>query len=41
MERLSALAVVPDDATHPLLGRLALDVAAARQPNEHGDCRNL
>ncbi|MDM4783697.1 MULTISPECIES: hypothetical protein [unclassified Micromonospora] len=40
-ERLSALAVVPDDVTDPLLWRLALDVAAAHQPNEHGDCRNL
>ncbi|WP_244295584.1 hypothetical protein [Micromonospora orduensis] len=40
-ERLSALAVVPDDLTDPLLWRLALDVAAAHQPNERGDCRNL
>ncbi|MGY4912569.1 hypothetical protein [Micromonospora aurantiaca (nom. illeg.)] len=40
-ERLSALAVMPDDVIDPLLWRLALDVAAAHQPNEHGDCRNL
>lgn len=40
-ERLSALAVLPDDVTDPLLWRLAVDVAAAHQPDEHGNCRNL
>lgn len=32
---------MPDDVRDLLLWRLALDVAAAHQPNEHGDCRNL
>ncbi|GAB2960989.1 hypothetical protein GCM10027280_57290 [Micromonospora polyrhachis] len=40
-ERLSALASIPDDVTDPLLWRLALDVAAAHQPDEDGNCRNL
>lgn len=40
-ERLSTLAVLPDDVTDPLLWRLAFDVAAAHQPDEHGNCRNL
>lgn len=40
-ERLSLLAVIPDDVTDPLLWRLALDVIAAHQPNDHGNCRNL
>lgn len=40
-ERLSTLAVLPDDATDPLLWRLAFDVASAHQPDERGDCRNL
>ncbi|MEU4533153.1 hypothetical protein AB0F49_33435 [Micromonospora ureilytica] len=40
-ERLSTLAVLPDDVTDPLLWRLAFDVASAHQPDERGDCRNL
>lgn len=40
-ERLSALAALPNDVIDPLLWRLALDVAAAHQPDEHGNCRNL
>ncbi len=40
-ERLSALAVLPDDVIDPLLWRLAFDVATAHQPNERGNCRNL
>lgn len=40
-ERLSLLAVIPNDVTDPLLWRLALDVTAAHQPDNHGDCRNL
>ncbi len=40
-ERLSTLAVLPDDVTDPLLWRLAFDVTAAHQPDEHGNCRNL
>ncbi|MFI7022795.1 hypothetical protein ACIBMZ_08775 [Micromonospora sp. NPDC049900] len=40
-ERLSCLAVIPDDVTDPLLWRLALDVVAAHQPDSRGDCRNL
>lgn len=40
-ERLSALAALPDDVIDSLLWRLAFDVAAAHQPNERGDCRNL
>ncbi|MEV5692232.1 hypothetical protein [Micromonospora globbae] len=40
-ERLSALAVLPDDVTDPLLWRLAFDVASAHQPDQYGNCRNL
>ncbi|MET8310518.1 hypothetical protein [Micromonospora sp. NPDC005173] len=40
-ERLSALAALPDNVIDPLLWRLALDVAAAHQPDERGNCRNL
>ncbi|WP_018800505.1 hypothetical protein [Salinispora arenicola] len=40
-ERLSTLAMLPNDVTDPLLWRLAFDVASAHQPNERGDCRNL
>ncbi|WP_240033074.1 hypothetical protein [Micromonospora globbae] len=40
-ERLSTLAVLPDDVTNPLLWRLAFDVTAAHQPDQRGDCRNL
>ncbi|WP_236647234.1 hypothetical protein [Micromonospora sicca] len=40
-ERLSALAALPDDVIDPLLWRLALDVVAAHQPDERGNCRNL
>ncbi|MGC4851909.1 hypothetical protein ACLQ24_00600 [Micromonospora sp. DT4] len=40
-ERLSLLAVIPGDVTDPLLWRLALDVTAAHQPDNHGNCRNL
>ncbi|MGN9811996.1 hypothetical protein ACTMSW_21890 [Micromonospora sp. BQ11] len=40
-ERLSAVAVLPDDVIDPLLWRLAFDVVAAHQPDERGDCRNL
>ncbi|WP_436971631.1 hypothetical protein [Micromonospora aurantiaca (nom. illeg.)] len=40
-ERLSALAALPDDVIDPLLWRLALDVVAAHQPDEPGNCRNL
>ncbi|MEV1328431.1 hypothetical protein AB0J20_02500 [Micromonospora costi] len=40
-ERLSLLAVIPDDVTDPLLWRLALDVIAAHQPDNRGNCRNL
>ncbi|MFG3709290.1 hypothetical protein [Micromonospora sp. NPDC047730] len=40
-ERLSLLAVTPDDVTDPLLWRLALDVIGAHQPDNHGNCRNL
>lgn len=40
-ERLSALAALPHDVIDPLLWRLAFDVAAAHQPNERGNCRNL
>ncbi|TDC66096.1 hypothetical protein E1258_03775 [Micromonospora sp. KC207] len=40
-ERLSALAALPDDVIDSLLWRLALDVAAAHQPDERGNCRNL
>lgn len=40
-ERLSALAALPDDVVDPLLWRLATDVAAAHQPDKHGNCRNL
>lgn len=40
-ERLSLLAVIPSDVTDPLLWRLALDVTAVHQPDDHGNCRNL
>lgn len=40
-ERLSKLAVIPDDVTDPLLWRLALDVIGAHQPDNHGNCGNL
>lgn len=40
-ERLSKLAVMPDDVTDPLLWRLALDVIGAHQPDNRGNCRNL
>ncbi|MFI6259374.1 hypothetical protein ACIBCL_25165 [Micromonospora zamorensis] len=40
-ERLSLLAVIPGDVIDPLLWQLALDVTAAHQPDNHGNCRNL
>ena len=39
--RLSEQATPPRDVTDVLLWRLALDVAAAHQPDEHGNCRDL
>ena len=38
---LSERVIPPADVTDILLWRLALDVAAAHQPDEHGNCRNL
>lgn len=39
--RPSDQTVVPTDVTDILLWRLAVDVAAAHQPDDHGRCRNL
>lgn len=40
-EHLSDQAVPPPDVHDVLLWRLAIDVAAAHQPDDHGNCRNL
>lgn len=40
-ERPGSLTAVPDDVTDPLLWRLAIDVLAAHQPGQDGNCRNL
>lgn len=40
-ERPGRFAAVPDDTTDPLLWRLAIDVLAAHQPAQDGNCRNL